>query len=108
MRIPELRGSPLHGVDGELNVERVPFQTELSFVFLEAGKELGYPVVDYNSGDNFGFSRIQVNMINGTRCSGNRAFLSKASKRPNLDVVILAQVTKVSDRCPKIISKSIA
>lgn len=96
MNIPELMNSPFHSTTGELHVERVPFQTKLSVDFLEAGRELGYEVVDYNTGNNFGFARIQVNMINGSRCSGNRAFLSKASKRQNLDVVILAQVTKVS------------
>lgn len=95
MKIPEYQNSPFHGTEGELHVERLPFRTKLADVFLEAGKELGYKSGDYNAGDNEGFSLVQVNMIRGTRCSGNRAFLSKASRRRNLDVVILAQVTKV-------------
>lgn len=98
MNIPEYKNSPHHSTKGQLYVERLPFRTKLAEVFLEAASELGHKIIDYNSGDNNGFSYLQVNMINGTRCSGNRAFLSKASKRRNLDVVILAQVTKVCIR----------
>lgn len=95
MKIPEYMNSSFHSTEGELHVERLPFTTKLAKTFLEAGTELGYDIIDYNNGENVGFSLIQVNMINGSRCSGNRAFLSKASVRENLHVLISSQVTKV-------------
>lgn len=105
MKIAEYKNSSVHNTKGQLNVDRPPFRTKLADVFLEAGKELGYSVIDYNAGDNVGFSNLQVNIDKGMKCSGNRAFLGKASKRKNLDVLILAQVTKVSNFIMSVIVK---
>lgn len=95
MEIPEYQNSSFHGTKGLLSVDRPAYKTKLADAFLEAGRELNYDVIDQNAGDNVGFSSLQVNLVKGMKCSGNRAFLSKASKRRNLDVLIIAQVTKV-------------
>ncbi|XP_012274594.1 glucose dehydrogenase [FAD, quinone]-like [Orussus abietinus] len=82
-----------HGEDGHVHVEHVPYHSELSTVFLKAGRSLGYKVVDYNAKDQIGFSYIQVNMDQGARCSASKAYLRVT--RPNLDIVPGARVTKV-------------
>jgi len=62
-------------------------------VYLEAGQELGYKIVDYNGEDQIGFSYIQVNMDRGTRCSASKAYLR--INRSNLKIITNARVTKV-------------
>lgn len=91
--IPGIINSSYHGKDGYLCVEHVPFHTELSTAFLEAGKSLGYDVLDYNGEKRIGYSYLQLNMDKGARCSASKAYLKV--KRPNLDIVTGARVTKV-------------
>ncbi|KAK7874217.1 hypothetical protein R5R35_006260 [Gryllus longicercus] len=83
------------GHDGPLNVERVPYSTPLSHAFVRAGRELGYPQVDYNAQGPTGFSLIQAAMRNGSRCSSNKAYLRPARDRDNLFITSKAQVTRV-------------
>ncbi|XP_047346924.1 uncharacterized protein LOC124947997 [Vespa velutina] len=91
--VPDIINSPYHGKDGYVSVEYVPFHTELSTTFLEAGKRLGYDVLDYNGEKRIGYSYLQLNMDKGARCSASKAYLRV--KRPNLDIVTGARVTKV-------------
>ncbi|XP_025603097.2 glucose dehydrogenase [FAD, quinone]-like [Athalia rosae] len=91
--IPELNNSTWHNRDGYLCVEYVPYHSTLATVYLQAGKEMGYDIVDYNGKDQIGFSYIQVNMDKGTRCSAAKAYLRV--QRSNLDVMTGARVTKV-------------
>ncbi|XP_020706476.2 glucose dehydrogenase [FAD, quinone]-like isoform X2 [Athalia rosae] len=91
--IPLLNNSTWHNREGNLCVEYVPYRTPLSKAFLQAGKEMGYDIVDYNGEDQIGFSYIQVNMDKGTRCSAAKAYLRV--QRSNLDVMTGARVTKV-------------
>ncbi|XP_025262271.1 glucose dehydrogenase [FAD, quinone] isoform X2 [Camponotus floridanus] len=81
-----------HNENGYLCVEYVPHHTELATTFLEAGRELGYEIVDYNGEDQIGFSYIQVNMDRGKRCSAAKAYLHL--NRPNLEIITGARVTK--------------
>lgn len=62
---------------------------------MESGHALGYPSIDYNSGELLGFSRLQVNQRKGHRCSSNKAFLRPIRHRNNLHVAKEALVTKV-------------
>ncbi|XP_067015675.2 glucose dehydrogenase [FAD, quinone]-like [Anabrus simplex] len=95
IKIPELMKSPYHGRDGYLNVERSPFYTPLLDSFLEAGKELGYPIVDYNGESQTGFSRLQLTERNGSRCSSAKAFLRPIRNRKNLHISMKTHVTKI-------------
>jgi choline dehydrogenase-like flavoprotein len=84
-----------HSQNGELDVQRVPHQTPMVKAFVKGGVELGYRMVDYNSGNTIGFSTLQATLRNGTRCSANKAFIRPIRYRHNLHVAKHAQVTKV-------------
>ncbi|KAF2878935.1 hypothetical protein ILUMI_27239 [Ignelater luminosus] len=83
-----------HNKGGYLSVED-PFESELTTTFLQAGQELGYKLVDYNSPDQFGFSRIQATIKRGRRHSAAKAFLEPIIGRRNLRILTGARVTKL-------------
>ncbi|KAM0735675.1 Glucose dehydrogenase [FAD, quinone] [Formica fusca] len=91
--VPGIKNSSYHNENGYLCVEHVPYHTKLAMTYLEAGRELGYEIVDYNGQDQIGFSYLQVNMDHGTRCSAAKAYLQL--NRPNLEIITGARVTKV-------------
>nr|XP_054932595.1 glucose dehydrogenase [FAD, quinone]-like [Dermacentor andersoni] len=85
-----------HGTDGEVPVAHPNGSTHLTKLFLDACKESGYSLVDYNGATQSGCSRLQVNMANGERFSSSKAFIQPVLRtRRNLDVALLSQVTKV-------------
>ncbi|KAL0867675.1 hypothetical protein ABMA27_008415 [Loxostege sticticalis] len=89
-----LENSPYRGTSGELNVG-YPFRTPLVDRFLEAGRILGYPTIDYNSPEQLGFGYLQATMANGRRVSAAKAFLHKNKERPNLHILPMSVVSKV-------------
>ncbi|XP_029680093.1 glucose dehydrogenase [FAD, quinone]-like [Formica exsecta] len=91
--VPGIKNSSYHNENGYLCVERVPYHTKLATAYLEAGKELGYEIVDYNGQDQIGFSYLQVNMDHGTRYSAAKAYLQL--NRSNLEIITGARVVKV-------------
>lgn len=93
--IPELRkDTKYHGTNGPVTIEHSPFRSVLLNSFLEAGQELGYPLVDYNGERQIGFSQLQSTMINGYRMSSNRAYL-KNKRRRNLHVTKMSMVHRI-------------
>jgi len=78
-----------HGTGGEWVMDHVRYQNPLSEKFLEVGEKWGL-----GTNDNFnnwsrpqdGVGRFHVSQINGERCTGGLAFLSKAKRRKNLKV----------------------
>ncbi|XP_071561836.1 uncharacterized GMC-type oxidoreductase Mb1310-like [Temnothorax nylanderi] len=96
MEIPELKSdNDYHGTNGPVHIAYPSFHTPVAEAFLEAGKELGYPLVDYNGKNEIGFSYVQSTIMNGTRMSSNRAYLNTARDRKNLRVTLESKVTKV-------------
>ncbi|KYN16693.1 PREDICTED: glucose dehydrogenase [FAD, quinone]-like [Trachymyrmex cornetzi] len=94
--IPELQSDTIyHGTKGPLHISYPLFHTPLAKAFLDAGKELGYPLLDYNGKNMIGFSYVQVTTINGTRMSSNRAYLHPVRNRRNLHVTSESKVKKV-------------
>ncbi|KAJ2942832.1 hypothetical protein O0L34_g15020 [Tuta absoluta] len=87
--------NPYRSRDGDLPVEFVPIKTRLIKAFLEAGRELGHPTVDYNAPDGFGFGKVQVTMHKGHRQSASRAFLHSHKRRKNLHIMPETPATKV-------------
>ncbi|CAH2051925.1 unnamed protein product, partial [Iphiclides podalirius] len=83
------------GRDGELPVEFVAKKTKLLNAFLEAGRILGHPTVDYNAPETLGFGKVQVTMSGGRRQSAAKAFLHTHKNRPNLHIIPESRVTKV-------------
>ncbi|GBN92093.1 Glucose dehydrogenase [FAD, quinone] [Araneus ventricosus] len=90
-----------HGTGGYLTVNTPPFVTPLGHAFEQSALFLGYSVNDINGVRQTGATIPQGTIRRGSRCSTAKAFLSSAGKRPNLDIVINAFVTKIlidSDR----------
>jgi choline dehydrogenase-like flavoprotein len=83
------RDATFHGADGEWVMDEVRYQNPLSKLFLEVGEAAGLGTNDdFNnwSHPQDGVGRFQVSEVNGERCSGATAFLSKAAKRSNVIV----------------------
>lgn len=80
--------SELHATGGLLSVQDLRYVNPLSNVFLEAAKQLNYPMNDdFNARQQAGFGIYQVTQRNGKRCSSAVAFLKPALKRHNLTVM---------------------
>ncbi|KZC09327.1 Glucose dehydrogenase [acceptor] [Dufourea novaeangliae] len=93
--IPELRKDKKHhGTKGPVTIDYAPYHTPLLAAFLNAGQELGYPLVDYNSEKLIGFSQIQSNTCEGYRMSSNKAYLMGKGRR-NLHVTKMSMVQKI-------------
>ena len=71
------------------------FLTPLTEAFLEAGKETGQRITDYNAVFQTGFSFVQTTTKNGTRRSTSRAFLHLIHKRKSFHVMKRSLVTKI-------------
>ena len=92
----EQRRDEHHGRDGELTVCRARGTNPLFDVFIEAGRQAGYPVNDdFNGADQEGFGRFDFTIRNGKRWSAASAFLRDARKRPNLTVMTDAHVNRI-------------
>ncbi|XP_026675083.1 glucose dehydrogenase [FAD, quinone]-like [Ceratina calcarata] len=95
VEIPELRKDEKHrGTNGPVSVDNPPFRSPMVDAFLEGGKELGYPLVDYNGEKQIGFSYIQSTMHRGYRMTSNRAYLV-GKKRRNLHVTKMSMVHRI-------------
>jgi choline dehydrogenase len=90
--------STWHGTEGELRVIDSPAVNPIYDVFVDAGVEAGHPrCEDFNGADQEGFGRFQATITDDRkRCSSAAAFLGKeVRQRPNLTIVVNAQVTRV-------------
>lgn len=88
--------SDIHGGGGEWRVEEQRLQWEILDKWRDAAEQIGIPkVADFNSGDNFGSARFQVNQRSGVRWNASKAFLRPAMKRANLRVLTNALSTKI-------------
>ncbi|XP_018377167.1 PREDICTED: glucose dehydrogenase [FAD, quinone]-like [Trachymyrmex cornetzi] len=96
MDISELKSDTYyHGTNGPVHINYASPYTPLAEAFLEAGKELGYSLVDYNGKNQIGFSYLQFTIMNGTRMSSNRAYLHPIHDRKNLYVTLESTATKL-------------
>lgn len=85
-----------HGNDGPLSVIDLRSDNPLQARYLEAAKELGYPILDdFNSAEQEGLGVYQVTHINGERCSAARAYLFPHLERKNLTVEIHAVTHRI-------------
>ncbi|KAH6942925.1 hypothetical protein HPB50_011969 [Hyalomma asiaticum] len=83
------------GTGGEVPVVHASKHTRLSDVFLEACKEIGYPMIDYNGRSQAGCSRVQANICNGERCSASKCFVAPLLPKDNLHIALNSHATKV-------------
>ncbi|XP_045465790.1 glucose dehydrogenase [FAD, quinone]-like [Harmonia axyridis] len=84
-----------HGVGGYQSVQDVSFRTESANAWVKACQEAGYKYVDYNGKQQLGVSYVQGTIINGRRCSVEKAFLRPVKKRPNLTILTEARATQI-------------
>jgi choline dehydrogenase len=87
---------PWRGHDGPLELERGPATNPLFTAFFEAVRQAGYPLTkDVNGYRQEGFAPFDRNVRRGRRLSAARAYLHPVMRRPNLDVLTRAFVTKI-------------
>ena len=80
---PDWRGN-----DGPLHVTRGTRENPLVKVFVEAGRQAGYPVTDdYNGAQQEGFGAMEQTIHKGRRWSTANAYLKPALKRPNCTMI---------------------
>ncbi|KAJ8516162.1 hypothetical protein ONZ45_g6504 [Pleurotus djamor] len=87
-----------HGFDGELMTSLPGFPTPIDDMILEATTQVpGFPYnVDMNRGDETGIGWVYSSIGDSKRASSATAYLSPdVLARPNLDVLITAQVTRL-------------
>jgi choline dehydrogenase-like flavoprotein len=91
------RGSDgFHGSGGPLNVKDLTSPTRLGPVFVEAGRQAGYPVnPDFNAETQEGLGMFQVTHRDGERFSAAKAYLTPNLQRPNLTVMTDAHATRI-------------
>ena len=77
-----------HSTGGEWRVEQQRLSWDILDRFAEAAIQAGIPSTeDFNSGDNLGVSKFEVNQKRGTRWSSARGFLNPIRSRNNLKIV---------------------
>ena len=93
--------SEFHGAGGEWRVEAQRLHWDILERFIEAAEQAGIPRTDdFNRGDNFGVGYFDVNQRRGIRWNTSKAFLRRASDRPNLTIVTGAQVSALTFDTP--------
>ncbi|XP_015597067.1 glucose dehydrogenase [FAD, quinone] [Cephus cinctus] len=96
MAIPGLRrDTEMHGTNGPVNIDYIPYHTPVAESFLEAGLEAGFKILDYNGRNQTGFSYLQTTTKNGMRLSSNKAYLQPARNRKNLFVTKNSLVSQI-------------
>lgn len=87
----------LHGTDGPLGVSASRTDSPIHQSWLEAAREVGYPLVDdFNGPQQEGVGIFQVTQKDGERCSAARAFLlPHMGQRANLNVELQAVAQRI-------------
>lgn len=97
---PDFAGSPIHGTDGPLHLER-PFRFDAPMdpplkALIEAANSLGLPPCEDMNGPNpYGICSSPYNSLAGRRLSTAIAWLEPARSRPNLRVQADTTVTRL-------------
>ncbi len=84
------------GGDGPVGVQRCKYEDPLIEAYGEAAKASGHAwSEDYNTAGQDGFSRLQMSIRKGARCSTSVAYLRPAMHRPNLTVKVKILASRV-------------
>jgi 4-pyridoxate dehydrogenase len=84
------------GSDGPLTTQPTRFDDPIVEAYAAAGAAAGYSWTDdYNGREQEGFSRWQMTIRDGNRCSAARAYLKPAMSRTSLRVEVGALVNRV-------------
>ena len=86
----------VRGGGGPMRVQCSRYQDPLLDAAFAAAESAGHQRTgDYNAEGPEGFARLQMTIRNGRRCSAAAAYLRPAMRRPNLEVRVNAQATRV-------------
>jgi choline dehydrogenase len=89
-------GDKYHGDSGKLSTTRGSMSNPLNPIWIEAGRQAGYPVTsDMNGFQQEGFGEMDMTVAGGRRCSAANAYLRPAMSRSNLSVRTHTLVTRV-------------
>lgn len=92
----EVHDTYYHAQGGPINVERFKYLDINSMMLVQAFKEKGLPITDFNGESQFGTDIAQTTTKLGQRNSANKAYISPIRyKRPNIHIINNAFVTKV-------------
>ncbi len=92
----ERLGGTYHGKGGPLNVADGRSLNPLAGCFLEACRQLQFPInEDFNGAKQEGFGLYQLTQKGGERMSAAHAYLRPAEARANLDIVTGAHATGI-------------
>ncbi len=84
------------GGEGRLQVRCGALGNPLHRIWLEAGRQAGYPMTtDINGFQQEGVGRLDMSVGDGQRCSAARAYLHPAMRRRNLSVRTRARATRI-------------
>ncbi|KAH9635276.1 hypothetical protein HF086_001932 [Spodoptera exigua] len=85
-----------HAVGGPINVERLNHLDVNVMMLVQAFKEKGLPITDFNGENQMGTDIAQTTTKQGQRFSANKAYISPIRyKRPNIHVISSAYATKL-------------
>jgi choline dehydrogenase len=85
-----------HGDRGDLAVSDLRNDHPYCAAWLAAGQQFGLPLnPDFNGATDYGVGAYQLTIRNGWRASAATSFLQPARQRPNLQLVMRAQVSRV-------------
>lgn len=87
--------SEYHGTRGPLTVSTPVDPLPTDILYFEGIKEAGLNFGDYNGDDQARFNYADFTIRNGTRCSTARAYLGPAYGRPNLDIMLNSEASRV-------------
>lgn len=88
--------STYRGAQGPVAVQACRYEDPLIGAFAEAGLSAGHSWTDdYNGATQLGFSRLQMTIGAGRRCSSATAYLRPALRRPNLQVEVHALAQRI-------------
>lgn len=92
----ERGGDDFHGEGGPLHVSRGSSQNPLFRIFVEAGRQAGYPFTDdFNGYQQEGFGYYDLTIRDGRRMSTATAYLKPALDRPNVTVETDAVASRI-------------
>ncbi len=89
-------GDAFHGTGGPLHVQDLTTPNRLGPLFVEAGRQAGFPAnTDFNGATQEGVGMYQVTHKNGERFSAAKGYLTPNLNRPNLQVFTGAHTTRI-------------
>ncbi|XP_067133590.1 glucose dehydrogenase [FAD, quinone]-like [Centruroides vittatus] len=84
-----------HGVGGNVIVQTPPFHAPITKGYLEAAREIGYRIGDFNARNQTVFQPPQGTINRGARWSAVKAYINPVRGRRNLRIITSAFVHKI-------------